>query len=214
MLRILTVSLLTIVAIVFLPFWIAIRGAVFLYLQAGLHWIPAMLIGLAGSTVVWVLYMRVAWSWMSGQRPSRTHLKRQFQIAGGLVLLFSLNALFNLSGRNAKNASVRAEYTQLHPFVRMSIGTLLLADPDLMVTDAQRQPEDYRSMGLTARNQSLHYPQATGYVHAADLRTRGRSWLRNGLLWIYFRALGLNTLRHGPVDHLHISLPVRGKRGI
>ena len=80
------------------------------------------------------------------------------------------------------------------------------------MTDANRQPEDYRKMGLKSKKNSLHYQQSNGFVHAFDVRTKNRSWLRNGLLQLYFKAMGFNTLRHGGTgDHLHISLKSRDR---
>ncbi len=74
-----------------------------------------------------------------------------------------------------------------------------------------REKLDYRLMGLPTKERSLHYVQSTtGYIHALDLRTHGRSKLRNALLKGYFAFLGFGTLRHtGTADHLHISIPTR-----
>jgi len=55
----------------------------------------------------------------------------------------------------------------------------------------------------------LHYPQPDGYVHAIDLRTAGRGFVRNRLVQAYFWSMGFVTLRHvGTADHLHVELPV------
>ena len=95
-------------------------------------------------------------------------------------------------------------YTQ---FYRLGVSTVIFLDRDLVVTDADRQPEDYKRMGLKANKRSLHYKQSNGYSHALDIRTNGRGELRNTLLRGYFTLMGFNTLRHGGTgDHLHISL--------
>jgi hypothetical protein len=66
-------------------------------------------------------------------------------------------------------------------------------------------------MGLTPIEASLHVRQDDGYVHALDLRTEGRSELRNRAIQIAFWALGFHTLRHvGTADHLHVSLRMPG----
>ena len=76
-----------------------------------------------------------------------------------------------------------------------------------MITDANRVPEDYRKMGLKSKSRSLHYRQKNGFVHAIDIRTKGRSEFRNFCLKWYFRLMGFNVLRHGGTgDHLHVSL--------
>jgi hypothetical protein len=64
-------------------------------------------------------------------------------------------------------------------------------------------------MGLPARIESMHYEQSDGYVHAMDLRTKGREDWRNAAVELYFRAAGFETLRHvGTADHLHVALPL------
>jgi hypothetical protein len=84
-------------------------------------------------------------------------------------------------------------------------------DESLLITDLSRHPSDYEAMGLSVNPQSLHYPQADGYVHALDLRTKGRGEVRNLLMQGYFAALGFRTLRHeGTADHLHVALPLPG----
>jgi hypothetical protein len=91
----------------------------------------------------------------------------------------------------------------------MSVGTFLLVDDGLLITDLSRHPSDYEAMGLPVKSHSLHYRQADGYVHAFDLRTKGHSWLRNQLMDGYFTILGFRTLRHvGTADHLHVALPM------
>jgi len=87
-----------------------------------------------------------------------------------------------------------------------------LLDGDLVVTDTRRTPVDYERMGLPTADWSMHYTQADGYAHAMDLRTIGRSGVRNWLTGLYFKALGFRVLRHvGTADHLHITLPLPGR---
>ncbi|MEL6925882.1 MAG: hypothetical protein AAFO94_17705, partial [Bacteroidota bacterium] len=74
--------------------------------------------------------------------------------------------------------------------------------------------EDYKRMGLKTKRHSLHYQQPSGFVHAVDLRTNNRSWLRNFLLRSYFQLMGFNTLRHGGTgDHLHVSILSHARPG-
>lgn len=97
----------------------------------------------------------------------------------------------------------------MHPILRVTLATLSLADRNLVVTDIQRSEKDYEKMGLPKMDNSMHYIQQNGYVHAADLRTAGRSELRNRMTEGMFKILGLRTLRHtGTADHLHVYLPL------
>jgi hypothetical protein len=100
-------------------------------------------------------------------------------------------------------------YTATHPLLRMALSTLILVDHDAVITDLARKPDDYRRMGLPVNQESLHYRQADGWVHAVDLRTR--PGLKSLLVQWYFDVMGFDTLRHvGTHDHLHVSLPLSG----
>lgn len=91
--------------------------------------------------------------------------------------------------------------------LRLAVSTLIHIDKELIITDADRQPEDYKKMGLKSKKLSLHYKQNTGYSHALDLRTSGRPIWKNLIVQNYFRLMGFRTLRHvGTADHLHVSL--------
>ena len=101
-------------------------------------------------------------------------------------------------------------YRHLHPVLRVSLSTFVVLDKQAVITDSERTPEDYATMGLETRNTSYHYEQEDGYIHAVDLRTRDRSVGRNILTEWYFRLMGFSVLRHtGTSDHLHVSLPMR-----
>jgi hypothetical protein len=128
-----------------------------------------------------------------------------------LGLVFVGYGVLYIGARNMKGDAVRSEYRALHPLLRVASTALVLVDRDAVVTDARRHPDDYLAMGLTPMDASDHYPQSDGYVHALDLRTRGRPAWRNRLVEWTFRLMGFRVLRHvGTADHLHISLPPRG----
>lgn len=134
---------------------------------------------------------------------------RKVNVRLALVLVggFVAYTLFFLSGTNAKTTQIKGEYETVHPLLRTAIGSLILFDRDLVITDMSRIPEDYQDMGLSKKGKSLHFPQSDGYVHALDLRTNDRAEWRNTALKWYFELMGFNTLRHiGTGDHLHISL--------
>jgi len=111
---------------------------------------------------------------------------------------------------NAKTDQVRGYYRAVQPVLRAALGTAILVDPDIVITDMRRVPEDYARMGLPVNERTLHYRQKNGWVHAVDLRTRGRSAVKNRAVQLYFWSMGFRTLRHvGTADHLHVQLPVR-----
>jgi hypothetical protein len=130
-------------------------------------------------------------------------------VALPVILLWSGYALFYLSQANAKTPEVRDAYTSLHPVLRLAVASAIIADGDMVVTDARRTAEDYRRMGLPVFERTMHYPQRDSWVHAIDVRTIGHGPVRNWALAWYFRAVGLRVVRHvGTADHLHVELPV------
>lgn len=194
-----------IASIVILPFFVLVRTGTWLYQSRG---VPTWLAFLGAALLtLGVLTWYGAWisrSW-TGKRRIRFVATR---IALPVVVAYCGYTLLYLAKENAKTDAVREYYTSLHPLFRLALGTLLLADRDLVVTDVRRTPADYRRMGLPVKEASLHYRQEGGYVHAVDLRTIGRPAWRTGLLTAYFRIMGFRTLRHGgTADHLHVSLP-------
>ncbi|MFB6280356.1 MAG: hypothetical protein ABEK75_12690, partial [Salinibacter sp.] len=150
-------------------------------------------------------------SWIKGRRAAyrlRTLCMKALLVLVGLGL-FQGYVLLAPNPAHVKSGEVHAEYTELHPLLRMSVATFLLVDDALLITDVSRHPSDYEAVGLSLNPHSLHYRQADGYVHAMDLRTKGRSEARILLTRRYFSALGFRTLRHvGTADHLHVALPL------
>lgn len=197
-----------------LPFLALIRTAVYLYEDyAWLPW-PALVGGIFTSGLLLFLYLVFIQAWLRGALGNFRSMRRTYWLAIALVVVYCLPALFYLSASNTKHRQVAEEFTSLHPILRVSISTLVFLDSDLILTDAARLPEDYRSMGLRTNHHSLHYRQSSGYAHAVDIRTRGHSELRNGLVRIYFNLMGFNTLRHvGTADHLHVSISSPDKIG-
>jgi hypothetical protein len=190
--------------LVALPFFLLIRCSLYLHLAQGWPVWLALACGVALMTALLAGYA----GWLS-QRLTGSH--RLPRIALGTLALLVAGwagfAVAYLSATNAKSEEVRAFYGSVHPILRLAIGTVILADGDLVVTDTVRQQGDYAAMGLAPRRRSLHFEQSDGYVHAVDLRTARRAEWRNGLLRAYFAVMGFPTLRHvGTWDHLHVSL--------
>ena len=193
--------------VAFLPFLVLVKVAVFLYAREGYATVLALVGGTACTAAVVTAYAALVWHRFTG-RVRVGLVVRRFALP--LVVAYCGYALIYLSSANAKSDRVRAYYTSLHPLVRVALSTLILADQELVVTDLARGPEDYAAMGLAPNDGSLHYVQRDGYTHAADLRTAGRSELKNRLVQAYFWSMGFATLRHvGTGDHLHVELSLR-----
>lgn len=193
-----------------LPFWALLRGSVYVYQQT---WpLPlALLMGFAAAFLVLLAYVTWAYFWVTGAETAYRARTFRWKALGVLVGmgLFQGYVLLAPNPVHVKSAEVHTEYRDLHPILRMSVATLLVVDEGVLITDLSRHPGDYEDMGLPANPASLHYPQADGYVHALDFRTKGHSEIRNLLMQGYFAALGFRTLRHtGTADHLHVALPL------
>lgn len=199
-------AMIGLVVMLLLPFLVLIRSSIYLYTNYALNGWVALSIGV-GVTILLLLLYAVIVSYSMG-RSARVHKYIRRGIAC-LVIAYCGYGLLYFSGVNAKSEEVRSYYLSLHPIMRVSMATTILMHDDLIVTDLQRSPEDYKAMGLPVRDHSLHYEQKTGYVHAVDIRTKGRAEWKNWITEQTFIVFGLNTLRHvGTADHLHVSLPL------
>jgi len=193
------------VAVLVLPFYLLVGGSVFFYRQGLPTW-PALIAGLLVTALLLLLYSL----WITKRLSGRLRVPRHVaKLVVGVVAAYCLYALVYVSSLNVKDPGLRAEYRALHPLLRVATSTLVLVDRDLVITDMERDLEDYERMGLPPYERSLHLVQADGFAHAVDLRTLGRRPWRNLLLRGYFMAMGFRTLRHvGTADHLHVSLPM------
>lgn len=189
------------------PFILLIRGAIFLHESYAVSPWMSILGGVCFSAVLLFVYFSFFYGKLTGTLGGFDAIKRRMTIAVLLMLLYSLQGILFLSPSNLKSPALKKEMSEVHPILRLSVSTLSFLDKGLIITDAQRVPEDYRKMGLKQKSHSLHYKQEDGYAHALDLRTNNRSEIRNSLMKWYFKLMGLNTLRHvGTADHLHISM--------
>lgn len=187
-----------------LPFWLLVRGALLAHDRLGANAWAAVLVG-AIIAALWIALIaaRVARR-VTRRSPFRAIATR---VVLPCVIAFCVYALFYVSPPNVKTQGVRISYTEVHPILRISLATLILFDPEIVITDMAREPGDYSALGLSPRANSLHYVQADGWVHAVDLRTKGRGFVRVGLTRFYFWLMGFDSLRHsGNADHLHVSL--------
>ncbi len=205
-LRLVRVLLTTATALV-LPFVILVRLTTYLYTERDLPTWLALAAAAVATGLVLTLFAAYVSRKLTGRARFRTMWRR---VVIPLVVGYCAYSLLYLSSVNAKQAEVRDYYRSLHPALRIAVSTLILADKDIVITGTKRDPVDYAAMDLAVREESLHYRQSDGYVHALDLRTLGRGWLKNWAVERYFSLMGFGTLRHtGTADHLHVSLPVR-----
>jgi hypothetical protein len=198
-------ALLKATAVVVLPFLVYVRASVHLYLhQVASPWIAILLAGILTLGLVFGTILLVARRFH--RHPRVSTVLRWATVP--LVFMWCVYSAFYLSRVNTKSEAVRAYYRSVNPILRIALSTIVLVDPDLVVTDMGRVAADYRRMRLPVNERTKHYRQANGYVHAVDLRTRGRWEIRNRAVQLYFWAMGFSTLRHvGTADHLHVQLP-------
>lgn len=203
-----------ILLILTLPFILLVRGSVYIHTEYD-PGARLSIIGAAGLTaILLLLYIVIFHSKVSGSVSGSKRLRSKLIISLLLVGGFALHSLYFISGTNFKDPELKTEIRSLNPILRLALGTVILVDKSLVITDTNRVPEDYKRMGLPTKASSLHYQQKDGYAYAVDLRTRGKSEWRNILTRWYFDLMGFNTLRHvGTGDHLHISLPCHYRPG-
>lgn len=201
-------DLLKIVFLLLMPFALLLRGATYIHINYDLSASACLLGATLITALLMFVYFSIFYGKLTGRFGSFDALKRRAIIALLMVAIYSLHGVLFMSTKHWKTSELKSEMTSLHPILRLSLSTLVYLDDDLVITDAFRVPEDYKRMGLKSKSTSLHYKQqSTNYAHAVDLRTNGRSALKNILVEWYFRLLGFNTLRHiGTDDHLHVSL--------
>jgi hypothetical protein len=191
-----------------LPFWLLVRGSLLAHERLGANaWLAVAVGALAASLwiglLAWRLWRRVA--------PRVRFRALVTHVVLPCVAAFCLHALFYVQPTNVKSSGVAVSYPQVHPILRVALASLILFDPEIVITDMARRPDDYRRLGLPARARSLHYQQSDGWVHAVDLRTRNRGVVRVALMRLYFWGMGFDSLRHGgSADHLHVTLPGSG----
>ena len=191
------------VAIVALPFVLYVRLAVEAYQRGAPSWLA-----IAAAALVTLGLVTLYATWLSRRLHGRARAVGATRwIAVPFVAVWCVYSLFYLSQTNAKTDAVRSYYTTLHPVLRVALSTIILVDPDLVITDMRRERQDYARMGLPVNERTKHYEQQTGWVHAVDLRTRDRSEIKNRAVQLYFWSMGFSTLRHvGTADHLHVQL--------
>jgi hypothetical protein len=193
-------------AAIALPFLLYVRASVYLYRHGANPWIAILAAAILTFGVVSGGIILIARRFRHGARA------RMVVSWAALPAVFTwcIYAAFYLSRVNVKSDAVRAYYSAVNPILRVAISTIVLVDPDLVVTDMGRIAQDYRRMGLPINERTKHYRQADGWVHAVDLRTRGRWEIRNRAVQLYFWSMGFDTLRHvGTADHLHVQLATR-----
>lgn len=198
--------LLAIAGLCVLPLIVLVGMAVWFYLDFGLWPWLSVIAGALAAALALIVFVLILIKAGTGSFRAPRYMKR-FLV--GLTVVYIGYSTLYVAATNVKTDDVRATYRALHPSLRVALSTWMLADPSLVITDAERTVEDYGRMGLPANEKSLHFETESGYVHAVDLRTIGRPEWRNFLTTLYFKGMGFNALRHeGTADHLHVSLPL------
>ena len=196
----LVLAFLKALGVVALPFLVYVRASVYLYRHGANPWIAILLAALLTLGIVSGFVILIA-------RRFRPVLRWAVL---PVVFTWCVYAAFYLSRVNVKSDEVRAYYSAVNPILRVALSTIVLVDPDLVVTDMGRVRADYRRMRMRVNDRTKHYVQPDGWVHAVDLRTRGRGVIRNRIVQLYFWSMGFSTLRHvGTADHLHVQLATR-----
>ena len=203
-------DLLKIAMIIALPFAVLVRGSVFFYQRGGTPvWLSVLTAAVLTGGVITAYAVWIAKKLMRrGVRRGRALVIPVAKwVALPLVVFYCGYSLLYLASVNAKSKPVRAYYGSLHPLLRLALSTAILADRNILITDSGRLPDDYGRMGLPTISRSRHYRQKDGWIHAVDLRTKGRGALKNRGLQLYFWLMGFETRRHvGTADHLHVEL--------
>jgi hypothetical protein len=203
----LLIRIFSVFLLIIAPFLVLIRGAVYVHIAYETNAWISIIFGMILTVILLFIYLSFIRGRITNKRGTAGGMKRRFVFALLLVFGFAFQGLMYISAKNVKQSNLQAEFRQLHPILRLSVSTILIIDRKAIMTDAQRMPEDYGKMGLKQKKNSLHYKQSDGYAYAVDLRTMGRSEVRNWLIKIYFRLMGFRTIRHvGTADHLHVSL--------
>ena len=173
-----------VVLVIVLPFFLLIRGSIFIHAKYNLGAWISLAGGAALTTLILFIYMTFIYRRFTKKFGDSDNLQRRSLFAFALVGVYCAYGLFFISAGNMKNPSLKKEITEMHPILRMGISTFILIDKKMIITDASRVPEDYKKMGLRTAKSSLHYKQKDGYAYAIDLRTNGRNEFRNKMMSI------------------------------
>ena len=190
-------------AVIAIPFLAYVRTAVFVYTHSGSAWLA-----LIAGALITIAIVAGYCIWFARRFHGRAKAERILRwIALPTAVAWCVYSAVYLARVNTKTDDVHAYYSSVHPILRVALGTVILFDGDLVITDARRVAADYPRMGLPVNERTRHYVQGDGWVHAVDLRTRGHNEVANRLVQVYFWAMGFSTLRHvGTADHLHVQL--------
>ncbi len=203
-------AVLRVALIIALPFLVLVRGSVFFYQNGGTPvWLSVLTAAILTGGVITAYAVWIARKLMRrGVRGGRALVMPVAKwVALPLVVFYCGYSLLYLASVNAKTAPVRAYYRSVHPLLRLALSTAILADRNILITDTGRVPDDYGRMGLSTQTRSRHYKQTDGWIHAVDLRTTRRGFIKNRGVQFYFWLMGFDTRRHvGTADHLHVEL--------
>ena len=193
-------------AAIALPFFVYVRASVYFYEHGATPWLAVF-----GSMLLTMGVVALYGAWLSRRFHGRARIALLVRWVGvPIAAAWCVYAAFYLASVNAKSDEVHGYYSTVHPILRVALSTVILLDPDLVITDMGRVSTDYGRMRLPVNDRTKHYVQPDGWVHAVDLRTRERGEIENRSVQFYFWLMGFSTLRHvGTADHLHVQLGPR-----
>jgi len=186
-----------------LQIFILLKGSVFIYSNYSLNvWLSILFASLLVSFILTCYLSFYIW-----KKLRTINLKLIATLSLIPIILCSSFLLLYKSEGNMKTNEISSSFKQLHPLLKIAINLISIMDNKIIITDIAREKKFYKHIGLSENNESLHFIQKDGYVHAVDIRTLYRSEFRNWIVKWYFRILGFNVLRHvGTANHMHVSI--------
>ena len=198
------IAIVRLVAIVALPFVAYVRASALLYAYG------APTSGRCAGALITLALVALYGSVLARRLGGRARMRKLAEwIAVPVVGTWCLSALFYLARINAKSDEVHSYFISVHPILRVALSTVILVDPDLVITDAARVPADYRRMGLPVNDRTMHYVQPDGWVHAVDLGTQGRPEIQIARCSSTSGRWDSARSARGDPDHLHVQLRPR-----
>ena len=166
------VALLKALAVVALPFLVYVRASVFLYRHGAHPWIAILVSAILTVGIVSGFVILLARRFR-GRARVPTVVK---WAAVPVVFTWCVYAAFYLSRVNVKSDDVRAYYSAVNPILRVALSTIVLVEPDLVVTDMGRVPASYRRMGLPVNHRTMHYRQPDGSTPPLTINNDGNTY--------------------------------------
>ena len=190
-------KVITFIIALILSFFLLIKGSIHLY-QHNYHYATSIFLACSGVGIMNYLIFKLL--------SKKVKFGWTVFITYTLLSAYLIFCLYPRNEKNFKSNEIKKEYNDLHPLLRLGVGTLFLIDRNSIMTDGSRTLKDCEIMKINYL--SDHRIHDDGYCYAIDISVRDRSEIRNFFVGLYFKIMGYYTLRHdqGFGDHYHISL--------